>query len=98
MPLKVRRLPQAVDDLHEIWLQIALDSQRAADRFAELVYAAEDMLADYPALGEARPDLASGLRKWRVWKYLLLYRVDEDAVTIVRILHGARDLSGALDD
>jgi plasmid stabilization system protein ParE len=32
-----------------------------------------------------------------VGRYLLLYRVGPDSVDILRIVHGARELSGMLD-
>jgi plasmid stabilization system protein ParE len=32
-----------------------------------------------------------GIRRRPVGKYLILYRIDQDRVGIVRILHGARD-------
>jgi toxin ParE1/3/4 len=96
VPLKVRRLPLAIQDLDEIWMTIAMDSPRAADNLARRFFDAEDRLADFPELGEARPDIAPGLRKWTVGNYLIFYRVDPDAVTIVRVVHGARDLPAAL--
>jgi toxin ParE1/3/4 len=94
VPLKVRRLPLAVQDLDEIWMTIAIDSPRAADNLARRFFDAEDRLADFPELGEARPDM----RKWTVGNYLIFYRIDQDAVTIVRVLHGARDLPAAIWD
>ena len=76
----------------ELWATIALDKPKAADRFVERIYAAEDLLADFPEIGKARNDVAPGLRKWAVGSYLMFYRVAPDAIEIVRILHGAQDL------
>jgi toxin ParE1/3/4 len=90
--LRVRRHPRAVADLDDIWFEIAADNRRAADRFAERVYEAESLLAEFPQLGEARPDLGPDLRKWTVGNYLVVYRVDAGFITVVRVLHGARDL------
>lgn len=92
MKLKVHRLPQADDDLWEIWATIALERPKAADRFVSRIYAAEDLLCEFPQLGEARPELAADLRKWTVGPYLMLYRLMPDAIEVVRILHGAQDL------
>ena len=98
MPLKVRRLPQAVEDLHEIWLNIAVDNERAANRQVERFYAAEDLIADFPEVGEARPDLGPGFRKWTVGSYVMVYKVETKTIAIIRILHGARDRSANFDD
>lgn len=92
MALRTRRLPQAIADLDDIWFEIAADNPRAADRFAGRVYEAEGLLAEFPQLGEARPDLGPDLRKWTVGTYLIVYRIDPDFITVIRILHGARDL------
>lgn len=91
MPLRVRRHPLAVEDLDEIWLTIASDNQRAADRLVEQVYAAETLIAEFPEIGEARPEFGGGVRKWTVGNHVLFYRVEVDAIIVIRILHGARD-------
>ncbi|MGH6957416.1 MAG: type II toxin-antitoxin system RelE/ParE family toxin [Caulobacteraceae bacterium] len=96
--LRLLRQPAAEDDLLDIWATVALDKPMAADRLIRRFYAAEDLLAEFPEIGEARPDLAPGLRKWTVGSYLMLYRVSDEDVVVVRVLHGARDLSIALGE
>ena len=59
---------------------------------------AEDLPGQFPRLGQARPDLAPDLRHWVVGAYIMLYRIDPDAVTIVRIVHDARDLREVVDE
>jgi toxin ParE1/3/4 len=97
VPLKIRRLPLAEDDLLDIWASIALHSPRAADRLVARFYEAEDKLAENPLIGEARPELGEGLRKWTVGAYLMFYAVEPDALTIVRVLDGRRDLARVFD-
>jgi toxin ParE1/3/4 len=75
-----------------------MDSPKAADRLVQRFYQAEDLLAQFPEIGEARPDLAPDIRKWAVGAYLMFYRVTADTVLITRVLYGARDLPGALDN
>jgi toxin ParE1/3/4 len=96
--LPVRRTVRADDDLDSIWLHVAEDSVRAAERLIRAIEAAEDRLGQFPEIGQARPDLALDLRHWPVGSYLILYRVDPEAVLIVRVIHGARDLPAVLDD
>jgi toxin ParE1/3/4 len=92
MSLPVRRSNRADADLDEIWLHIAIDSVAAADRMIDRIEAAENRLGEFPQIGQARPEIRAGLRHWPVGNYLILYRLDDEALTIVRVVHGARDL------
>lgn len=98
MTLRVRRTNLADTDLDSIWLYMAADNVAAAEREMARIVAAEQRLAAFPHLGQARPDIHPDLRGWVVGPYVLLYRVGPDTITIVRILHGARDLPQAFED
>ena len=85
---------QAEEDLIEIWLYIAQDSQMAADKMLSRFESVFDILIEQPELGAARPDIAPELRHFPVEKYLVLYRIiAEEGVEIVRVVHGSRLLS-----
>lgn len=43
-------------------------------------------------MAQQQHNLLPGVRAWAVGDYVIFYRVDPDAVQILRILHGARDL------
>lgn len=90
--IRVRRSAEAVTDADDIWLSIALDSERAAERVIARIYEAEGKLAEYPELGRGRPELGPTVRSWAVEPYVIFYSVEPEAVVILRILHGARDL------
>jgi plasmid stabilization system protein ParE len=45
---------------------------------------------------QVRPDL--GLRRRVVGRYLIFYRVVGDVIELARIVHGARDIEGVLED
>jgi toxin ParE1/3/4 len=47
-------------------------------------------------MGRARDELASGLRSVAIERYVLFYRITADAVQVVRILLGSRDLPSLL--
>ena len=96
--LEIDRLPQAAADLDDIWMNIALDNVVAADRVVRRVYDAEDQLSEFPFIGAVRPDLSPDLRYWPVGDYLIFYRIDAATLTVVRILHGARDLPSLFDN
>jgi toxin ParE1/3/4 len=51
-------------------------------------------LRDHPELGSARPETAEGARMIVIERWLALYRLIGDGVQIVRIVDGARDLTG----
>ncbi|PZO72442.1 MAG: type II toxin-antitoxin system RelE/ParE family toxin [Sphingomonas taxi] len=92
--MKIRRLPQAIRDVDEIWLYIARHDPIAATRLVERLISSVARLADYPESGPARPEIGFGARSITVGNYLVLYRVKRDSVDIVRIVHGARELLG----
>ena len=92
MSLPVRRTNRAEAALDEIWLWIAQDNIAAAEEFTDRVEAAENRLGRFPEIGQARPDLAEGVRHWPLPPYLIIYRVEPDCVLVLRIVHGARDL------
>lgn len=87
------RSPAAEDDLVDIWLAIAADSPRAADHFLDAIAERILQLAVFPESGPRRPDIGADTRALTVGNYLVLYRLTEQRVEIVRIVHGARDVS-----
>ena len=92
--LPVIRLKRARQDLIDIWRHIATDDPQAADAVLDAIDAKCQMLANHPLLGPSREDIRPGMRYLVIGSYLALYRVDADAVRIVRILHARRDLEG----
>ncbi len=49
-------------------------------------------MASFPSSGAPRDDIASGIRHLVVGDYLTLYRVNDDAIEILRVLHGHRNI------
>jgi toxin ParE1/3/4 len=92
------RSGEARADLWEIWDVISVRSVRAADRQLRLIGEAEQRLLEFAEMGAARPDIRPGLRHWPVGKYLIFYRVTDERVEVVRVVHGARDLGVLFDD
>jgi toxin ParE1/3/4 len=89
---RIQRTPRADQDLEELWFFIAQDDPAAADRWLDTLEAKIGLLADNPLMGPARPDIARELRYHPVGNHLLLYRVIQGGIEIVRVVHGARDL------
>lgn len=51
-----------------------------------------DQLSINPELGRERNEVREGLRSIGQEKHVIFYRIQEDYIRIVRILHGSRDL------
>ena len=85
-------------DLAEIWDHVASDAGVAtATRLVELIAAAFEPLRRLPLAGPARQHLAPGLRVVFRGAYAVYYTSLADAVVIVRVLHGARDVTALAD-
>ena len=64
-----------------------------ANRVGEELDAAILDLAALPGKGHQRPEIKdSRVRVWAVYSYLIAYRFDDDTITIVRVVHGRRNL------
>jgi toxin ParE1/3/4 len=102
MPARVLRRPQAARDAESIADHIAKDSLEAAIRFLENTELTLIGLADSPGAGtrfeSAHSELAN-LRFRRINafpRHIVFFIEHEDAIEVVRILHGARDLETEL--
>ena len=90
-------------DVRAIMSNIGQDSPRSARRFLFAVVKLAERLTGIPELGPLyeldHPDLA-GLRVFpvpRFKKYLLFYRIHDDEIEVVRVIHGARDIPAILE-
>ena len=95
---RVYKLPQAEDDLLDIWGHIASDSPFHADRFLDLLSDKMRLLADAPGIGSSRAELSPGLRSLPVGNYVLFYREAGRGIEVVRVLHGSRDIEAVFHD
>ncbi len=103
--LRIIRHELAISDLdgHAEYLRTQ-SSLETALRFLEAAEATFSDLAAMPGMGkvrEVRNPRLSGLRQWRVVgfeKYLIFYRVSEEALEVLRVLYGTRDLDRILEE
>ena len=89
---QARFAPAAEEDLLAIWLRIAKDDPRTADRVWAHIRERAESLGNFPDLGPARPDIGEDARSLVVERWLVLYRQSVTGVEVVRIVDGARDL------
>lgn len=88
-----RLAADAVADLDAIFEYIAEDNPRRAVSFIDEIIQRFDVIATRPLTFPAREDLAPGLRAGLHRPYLILFCINGDTVQIVRVIHGARDIS-----
>jgi toxin ParE1/3/4 len=95
---QVHKLPQAQEDLLDIWVRIASDSPFHADRYLDLLGDKMRLLADTPGIGRSRAELSPGLRGLPVGNYVIFYRQVSTDIEVVRVLHGSRDIEALFHD
>jgi toxin ParE1/3/4 len=84
---------QARVDLLDIWDYIAADNVTAANRVLQKLDAAMRGLADMPGKGHTRAEVRDPrYRFWTVYSYVIAYRYDDTTLTVVRVVHGRRNL------
>jgi toxin ParE1/3/4 len=71
----------------------AVAGEKAADRFVLRLIAKVESLRVMPERYRIRDELQPGLRAVLVDRYLVFYLVTDDVVSIVRVLHGAREIT-----
>ena len=90
--MKVVFAPSAKLDLRGIAWAIRRDSPERAERFVEEIVERCYTLAEMPRRYALIPRYEEhGIRRCPYGSYLIFYRVTEQAVQIVHVLHGARD-------
>ena len=94
MPRLVRT-PESKRDYDDIWDRIAIDGGNPlnAQRFLRQIDEKLDTYLVMPRAGTPRDGFAPGLRSFPVGAYIVFYRVIDDGIELVRVLHGAQDLA-----
>ncbi|WP_442579078.1 type II toxin-antitoxin system RelE/ParE family toxin [Mesorhizobium sp. ASY16-5R] len=92
MNFKVVFRPRATADLDDIYDFIARDSPPAAIAFVRRIRDHCTKLAYMPERGPRRDDLAAGIRILPFERRtVIIYRIDDNTVRILRVLYGGRD-------
>lgn len=90
--MKTGYSPLALEDLGNIRTFVTQDNASVAYDFLDRLLTCCEDISLAPEAFPERPDLAPGLRSAPFAKYLILYRIYDNAVRIERILHGSRNL------
>jgi len=71
-----------------------LDNEEIANRFVDQIWDKFPLMATQPRMGVERPDIAHEARVVTFHSYLILYRLKEKGIEIVRVVHGAQRMEG----
>ena len=93
--MAILRHPAFFNDLDEAYEYLLGESPQSADRLFERVEEVGRLLTQFSHLGRSRGDVAMGVRSFRVrgFRYLIFYRVEGDDVLLIRMIHGAMDMT-----
>ena len=93
MSLRLQRSAASRQDIRSIWSYIANDNRLAAERFAVRIEELMNRLAEVPEIGRLRPELRKGMRSISIGRYVVFYEHDSEVVRLLRVMHGARDIT-----
>ena len=98
MTREARLRLKARQDLEDHFVYLSEEAGlKTADKFLEMAWESFELLSGHPGAGapvKARSPLLRGLRRRRIKgfeNYLIFYLPDSGGISILRVLHGARD-------
>ena len=90
----------AISDMQEIKEYISQDNPEAAIRITNKIFEKIQSLADFPKMGVALAKKIGISTRYRYLvcdKYIIFYIIEDNFVSIMRILYGKRDYLSLLD-
>ena len=90
---RVRISLEASRDLEEVEEYISHNNPDAAVRLILSIREKCELLSRQPEIGSDRSELFQNLRGFPVGNYLIFYLSTKNGIDVVRVLHGARDIS-----
>jgi toxin ParE1/3/4 len=99
MPRSVRHTRRARSDLLDIWNYFdEIGAPLAGEKLLRKVARTLDMLSTLPEIAPLRRELKQGLRSFPVSKYIIYFDYTVTELRLVRVIHGARDITPDLFD
>ncbi len=90
---RILRTRASRSDYDEVWSYLAVRDLAAADRLVDQFDSTLETIASNPRMGRKAEEFAPGLRCFPVGSYLIFYRPIADGIQLIRLLHGARDIT-----
>ena len=99
MPLPFVVSKRAVSDLEEIWsYTVTKWSVVQADRYYNLIFDEINYICRNITTGKSMEHIRKGYRASKVKSHLIFYRVKNDTIEIIRILHERMDIENRFTD
>lgn len=90
---------KAISDLEEIWLYtVEKWSIEQADRYYNLIFDEINYICKNINAGKSMEHVRKGYRASKVKSHYIFYRVLNDTIEIIRILHERMDIENRLND
>ena len=90
---------KAVSDLEEIWLfTVEKWSTEPADRHYNLIFDEINYICKNINAGKSMEHVRKGYRASKVKSHLIFYRVINNTIEVIRILHERMDIENILND
>jgi toxin ParE1/3/4 len=90
---------KAVSDLEDIWLYtVEKWSVEQADRYYNLIFDEINYICKNSTAGKSMEHVRKGYRTSKVKSHLIFYRVINDTIEVIRILHERMDIENRLND
>jgi toxin ParE1/3/4 len=96
--MKLRLTPEAKADLEGIGDRIAERNPMRAVTYVQELRERASRIGEFPHAGPPRPQWGEGIRITVHGKYLIVYRVRDETVQVLRVVHGARDLDTLFEE
>jgi toxin ParE1/3/4 len=88
----IRLSPKAEADLEDIWRFGAAEwSPVRADQYLDGLIALFDLLLSMPRIARERTEFSPAIRIHPTGQHLVIYRIEDDHLHIVRVLGGRQD-------
>jgi toxin ParE1/3/4 len=83
--------PRAVEDVEAIALYIAADSTSYAAAVVKKIVDTTRRLSGFPFAGRIVPEFGEeNIREKLVYSYRIIYRIQDETITIAAVIHGKR--------
>ncbi|WP_462254475.1 type II toxin-antitoxin system RelE/ParE family toxin [Ferruginibacter sp.] len=90
---------KAVADLEEIWLYtVEKWSLDQADRYYNLIFDEINYICRNSNSGKSMEHIRKGYRASKVKSHFIFYRIVNDTIEVIRILHERMDIGNRLND
>ena len=96
-PLQYAISKKALSDLDEIWrYTVEKWSADQANRYYDLIFGEINYICQKPDTGKPMDHVRKGYRASKVKSHVIFYRVANDVVEVIRVLHQRMDVSKKL--